>query len=148
MAQEMKVETMFKLTIKDAELILTRAELKELKEAIEEILAPSEHEEEDYWDLQDKLDVPPEVPRSLSPFAQAMLAVCLKHHKGHENRARAGEIADEMMKEYPEVTEFYESKARVSFATIFTADNGKGAGLVPAGLLKMKKKNGSRFYWT
>ena len=147
MAQKMKVEPIYKLTVKDKELILTRAELRELKEAIERIIV-SPAKEEDYWDLQDKLDVPSSVPRELSPFAQAMLAVCLKYHKGYANKAEASEIAEEIMEDYPEVADFYESKARISYATVFAADNGKGGGLVPAGLLKMKKEDGSRVYWT
>lgn len=147
MSKKMKVEPMYRLTVKDKELILTRAELQELKETIEKIAAPPA-KEEGYWELQDKLDVPPSVPRELSPFAQAMLAVCLKYHKGYANKAEASEIAEEIMEDYPEVANFYESKARISFATIFAADNGRGGGLVPAGLLKMKKEEGSRVYWT
>jgi len=150
MTQEMKVEPLYKITVKDKELILTRTELKQLRDEIDKIIAPITGEKEtesEYWALQDKLDVPKSVPRDLSPFAQAMLAVCIKHHKGYENRVDAGTIADEIMKEYPEVAKFYESKGRIVFATIFAADNGRGGGLVPAGLLKMTKEEGSRVYW-
>jgi len=72
----------------------------------------------------------------------------MKLESMHANKAEASEIAEEIMEDYPEVADFYESKARISYATVFAADNGKGGGLVPAGLLKMKKEDGSRIYWT
>lgn len=122
--------------------------IRVLLRAREKIVASPLAKEKDYWDLQDKLDVPPSVPRDLSPFAQVMLAVCLKHHKGFDNRAKASEIAEEITMDYPEVAEFYKSKARISYATVFAADNGRGGGLVPAGLLKMRKEDSSRVYWT
>ena len=64
------------------------------------------------------------------------------------NISQLYEIAEEITMDYPEVAEFYKSKARISYATVFAADNGRGGGLVPAGLLKMRKEDSSRVYWT
>ena len=140
---DIRTQRDFEKTINES-IAIIRALLRAREKFIPSPLA----EEEDYWNLQDKLDVPPSVPRELSPFAQAMLAVCLRYHKGFDNRAKASEIAEEITMDYPEVAEFYESKARISYATVFAADNGRGGGLVPAGLLKMRKEDSSRVYWT
>ena len=141
------VETVYRLRVKDVELTLTRPELLKLRDTIDKIISPKDLTDDNWEALQENLDVPSGVPKDISPFAMAMLAVCIKYHKGYKNRVHASEIVDEIVEDYPEVAEFYESKGRMSYATIFTADNGRGAGLVPAGLLKMKKENGSRLYW-
>lgn len=148
MAIGIEVETVYKIKIKDKELMLTKSELLALRNTINQLVPSEELTEEDYWALQKTLDVPVSVPRDLSPFAMTMLAVCQKYHKGYDKRAKAWEIVNEIADDYPELAEHYESKGRMSYATIFTADNGRGAGLVPSGLMKMKKtKNGSREYW-
>ena len=59
------------------------------------------------------------------------------------------DIANEILQDYPEVAKFYDYKLKsISFATIFTGDNGRGGGLVPRGLLRMDKdEEEARRYW-
>ena len=80
----------------------------------------------------------------IQPSAKAMLAVCRKYHRGYNKRADVATIADEIAKEYPEIAKSYKDYARLVWATIFTADNGRGGGLVPKGLLRMVKEKGKR----
>ena len=117
--------------------------------ALELKQAPKEELTTEVWEqLQQTMDVPPEVPKDMSPFSMAMLAVCIKHHKGPANKAYSSDIAEEIINEYPEVAKFYNNeKRRISYATIFAADNGKG-GLVPKGLLQMDQDSDERRrYW-
>lgn len=111
---------------------------------------PKEDVSEEAWEaLKHTLKVPDEVPKDLSPFAMAMLSVCIKYHRGENNKAYSRDIAKEILQDYPEVAKFYYHELkRISFATIFTADNGRGGGLVPRGLLQMDKdEDGARRYW-
>jgi len=133
-----EITPVYKLKIKNVEVILTVKELEQLKAKIEEILSGVKLEEPKF---------PPDIPKDLSLIAKAMLAVCRKYHRGYDKRADASTIADEIAKEYPEVAKHYKDRARLVWATIFTANNGKGGGLVPKGLLKMVKENGKRKYW-
>ena len=134
----MEIKPVFKLKIKDVEVVLTAEELEELKLKIEEILSAVKPR---------KLEFPPDIPEDLSLIAKAMLAVCRKYHRGYDRRADAATIADEIAREYPDIAKQYRDRARLVWATIFAADNGRGGGLVPRGLLKMVKEDGRRKYW-
>jgi hypothetical protein len=105
--------------------------------------------DEDWEQLKTSMNVPPDIPKDLSPFAMAMLSVCIKYHKGQENKAYSNVIAQEIIKDYPEIAKFYNYQMnKISFATIFTADNGRRGGLVPRGLLKMDlDEDDRRRYW-
>ena len=105
--------------------------------------------DEDWEQLKTSMNVPADVPKDLSPFAMAMLSVCIKYHKGEKDKAYSNVIAQEIIKDYPEIAKFYNYQMKkISFATIFTADNGRGGGLVPRGLLKMDTdEEGRRRYW-
>jgi len=113
--------------------------------------SPKEELTGEVWkQLQQTMDVPSGVPRDISPFGMAMLAVCIKYHKDPSNKAYSSDVAKEILNDYPEVAKFYNYETkRISYATIFAADNGKGGGLVPKGLLQMDKDtDGNRRYWT
>lgn len=136
--EEIIVEKVFKLKVKGVELPpLTRRELEKLRETIDKILSTEEVREPIF---------PSDIPKDLSLIAKAMLAVCRKYHRGYNNRADAGTIADEIAKDYPEIAKRYKSRARLVFATIFAAYNKRG-GLVARDLLKMVIEDNRRKYW-
>lgn len=69
----------------------------------------------------------------ISPFADAMLAVLNRHHKGEENAAKALQLAIEMQKEHPHITKG--KKLSGLKGGIGTA----GHKLVKQGLIKCKR---------
>jgi len=131
-------ERTYKIHVGGVTVTVTEGELVELYQKLRSILGSKVKRGEL------KLTVPSGIPKDLSPIAQAMLAVCRKYHKGYQNKAYAGVIADEIAKEYPVVAALYENRRKLVYATIFP-----GKMLVERGLLKMEKdKDGYRQYWS
>lgn len=107
------------------------------------------HSKVDWEQLKNTMDVPSGVPKDISPLGMALLAVCIKYYNKPTRKVHTKDITKQIIRDYPEVAKFYDfDTRRISYATIFTADNGRGGGLVPKGLLKMDKDSeNNRRYW-